>query len=210
MLNHGYKHGFTLVELLIAIVVIAILAAISVVAFNGIQSRSVATAAASTTSQLAKGVLAFYNLHGRYPGLPALGKPGEVHIEGCIGNIADFPAADGLQAGECAQSFLNYSDPEMISVHEQVSNELSEVMSIPNTRLATVDYPWGNLGTKNRGIAFYANYSLAGEINYHMHFWYLLKGKQSCGAAGFDINNYYSQYDITWCDVFLENGSIVH
>lgn len=34
------RHGFTIVELLIVIVVIAILASISVVAYNGIQSRS--------------------------------------------------------------------------------------------------------------------------------------------------------------------------
>lgn len=34
------KHGFTIVELLIVIVVIAILAAISVVAYNGIQQRA--------------------------------------------------------------------------------------------------------------------------------------------------------------------------
>ena len=32
------KHGFTIVELLIVIVVIAILAAITVVAYNGIQA----------------------------------------------------------------------------------------------------------------------------------------------------------------------------
>ena len=34
------KRGFTIVELLIVIVVIAILAAISVVAYNGVQERS--------------------------------------------------------------------------------------------------------------------------------------------------------------------------
>lgn len=34
------KHGFTIVELLIVIVVIAILASISVVAYNGIQTRA--------------------------------------------------------------------------------------------------------------------------------------------------------------------------
>ena len=35
-----YKHGFTLVELLIVSVVIAILASISIVASNGIQNRA--------------------------------------------------------------------------------------------------------------------------------------------------------------------------
>lgn len=34
------KHGFTIVELLIVVVVIAILAAITIVAFNGIQNRA--------------------------------------------------------------------------------------------------------------------------------------------------------------------------
>ena len=41
---HSNNRGFTIVELLIVIVVIAILAAISVVAYNGIQSRATQTA----------------------------------------------------------------------------------------------------------------------------------------------------------------------
>lgn len=46
--------GFTIVELLIVIVVIAILAAITIVAFNGIQDRSRASAVASAANQAAK------------------------------------------------------------------------------------------------------------------------------------------------------------
>jgi prepilin-type N-terminal cleavage/methylation domain-containing protein len=48
------RAGFTIVELLIVIVVIAILAAITIVAYNGIQERSRASAVSSALSQASK------------------------------------------------------------------------------------------------------------------------------------------------------------
>jgi len=59
--------AFTIVELLIVIVVIAILAAISVVAYNGIQQRARASAASTGVSQ-AKKKLEYYKVeNGSYP-----------------------------------------------------------------------------------------------------------------------------------------------
>lgn len=52
------RAGFTIVELLIVIVVIAILAAITVVAFNGVQERARVSQATSDISQLHKAILA--------------------------------------------------------------------------------------------------------------------------------------------------------
>lgn len=61
------KRGFTIVELLIVIVVIAILAAISIVAYNGIQNRGKASASQSLASQVAKKIEIFNTTESKYP-----------------------------------------------------------------------------------------------------------------------------------------------
>jgi len=59
--------GFTIVELLIVIVVIAILAAITIVAYNGIQARAHTTAQKTTAENLAKKVEAYNAITNAYP-----------------------------------------------------------------------------------------------------------------------------------------------
>ena len=68
-----YKQaGFTIVELLIVIVVIGILAAISIVAYNGIQNRARVAAQVSVLSQAAKNAAIGFTLNGSYPTAGAL------------------------------------------------------------------------------------------------------------------------------------------
>lgn len=65
------ERGFTIVELLIVIVVIAILAAITIVAYNGIQNRA-KTTKAQTNAAAAQKVAEAYNAdNSRYPGTSA-------------------------------------------------------------------------------------------------------------------------------------------
>jgi prepilin-type N-terminal cleavage/methylation domain-containing protein len=65
---HNKRAGFTIVELLIVIVVIGILAAITIVAFNGIQQRGRNTQTISAVKDYTKIYAAYALDHNAYPG----------------------------------------------------------------------------------------------------------------------------------------------
>ncbi len=66
------QRGFTIVELLIVIVVIGILAAITVVAFNGVQNRAKDTRVQSDIRSVAGMIEQYAAVHGQYPTTGAL------------------------------------------------------------------------------------------------------------------------------------------
>lgn len=61
------KSGFTIVELLIVIVVIGILAAITIVAYNGIQQRARNTQVIAGVKTYQKAFIQYATVHGAYP-----------------------------------------------------------------------------------------------------------------------------------------------
>lgn len=69
----GKNKGFTIVELLIVIVVIAILAAISIVAYTGIQQRARDSSRTAAVQQIQKSLEAYRAVHGRYPPQVSIG-----------------------------------------------------------------------------------------------------------------------------------------
>lgn len=79
------QRGFTIVELLIVIVVIAILAAITIVAYNGIQAQARTTKAKTNSATVQRVAEAFYNDNSRYPGTVA-------EFTGSLATTAKLPA----------------------------------------------------------------------------------------------------------------------
>jgi len=72
--------GFTIVELLIVIVVIGILAAITMVSYNGIQNRSKTAAGQQLANSVSKKVQAYYTVESDYPAV--------------IGDFSNVPEAE--------------------------------------------------------------------------------------------------------------------
>lgn len=74
------KNGFTIVELLIVIVVIAILATISVVAYNGIQQRASNTARIAAAKDWVDSIKQYIAVNSAYPSVLALYCIGESNV----------------------------------------------------------------------------------------------------------------------------------
>lgn len=84
------RRGFTIVELLIVVVVIAILAAITIVAYNGITNRANDSATISTAKQIEKQAI----LNEAESGQILIGEPSALSA----GTRAEFLSSQGLSA----------------------------------------------------------------------------------------------------------------
>lgn len=91
--------GFTIVELLIVIVVIAILAAITIVSYNGIQQRANESKIKSDLSMINKAILSARTTTGKTLTDITGASPSYVTADGCGGkadgtDLAAFPQSD--------------------------------------------------------------------------------------------------------------------
>lgn len=109
------QKGFTIVELLIVIVVIAILAAITIVSYNGIQDRANRSIRTQDLSNLIKSFNAYKANYGTYP----------VAADGgyCVGQGFEDTSGDGV--GDCRNTDVA---SWRHSYSEDLTNELAKVL----------------------------------------------------------------------------------
>lgn len=128
--------GFTLVELLIVIVVIAILAAISIVAYNGIVDRAISAKTAMAIDNYSKHLQLTYAEEGKFQK-----EAGTGFSESCLGSVANYPATDVFPAGVCVMN-VSTSTP-LISVRTEFYNEtvarLSTAPEVPADKTVTIE-----------------------------------------------------------------------
>jgi prepilin-type N-terminal cleavage/methylation domain-containing protein len=111
--------GFTIVELLIVIVVIAILVTISVVAYNGIQTRAKNTKTINATSAWIKALKLYHADKGSYPALAT-----------CLGNATTYTSSTQCWVGWSTNaSFLTLMQPYMSSYPEPDTTNVSSADS---------------------------------------------------------------------------------
>lgn len=91
--NKSRQNAFTIVELLIVIVVIGILAAISIVSYNGIQNRARDTAVKNSASQVRTKIEAWNSITGSYPAVGANTSPAATSIRGGLVDTTNAPEA---------------------------------------------------------------------------------------------------------------------
>jgi prepilin-type N-terminal cleavage/methylation domain-containing protein len=146
------QRGFTIVELLIVIVVMGILAAITMVAYNGVQVKAHNAARLSESGQVAMALMLYRTQNGQYPPLPA----GVSSV--CIGEGFSDLNADGL--ADCWDA--NKTGAANTHPDATFNAELKTVSTLPvGNRTPIVSGTYQRLGPV---------FALSSGVNY-VHYW---------------------------------------
>ncbi len=163
--------GFTIVELLIVIVVIGILAAIAIVAYNGIQTRAQNARLLSALDTYEKALRQYKTLNAAWPAFT----PPSGETLACLGG--SFPATSDFALDKC----YTLSGVNQASKSSQVNSALLTVLSnLPETAGYTLQY---GSGTNLRGILYWS--STGGTIinGSTAYITYYIQGNQTCGRG---------------------------
>lgn len=170
------NRGFTIVELLIVIVVIGILAAITVVAFNGIQSRAENTKTITSVAAYTKALNLYRTENGTFP----------QHFYSCLGPIGTTCSNVTDSVGACPGS----GGAQAQSVFDAAMKAVAGSLPAPSTQRMTCD------GKQFSGAWF----NSPGSTGVNAEITYFLKGDQPCDqVGGLTFISRYRNGDATAC-----------
>lgn len=159
---HKHNRGFTIVELLIVIVVIAILASITLVSYSGIRERAHNVVILSAVDSWVELLSASYVLNGTVAINFAPDHGGGI----CLGDPADYPAISQLAKNECYPDYF---------ADQEIQDKLS---SVGNASMKTYPFDIGN-GSYTRGV----QYTFEGDGHAYVHYDLVGTG-QKCALSG--------------------------
>lgn len=173
------KSGFTIVELLIVIVVIGILAAITIVAYNGIQTRAENTKTINGVAAYAKAFALYAAEKGTYPSTNAYPCLGEPTDNACARVVLGTPGCGYSGITNAITAFSDQITPYLGTTKPSISNQTTTCS-----------------GDSYRGAYVNANSTDTRYLSIIYH----LKGDQACQALGGAILQYKQQGgDTTRC-----------
>jgi prepilin-type N-terminal cleavage/methylation domain-containing protein len=157
------SRGFTIVELLIVIVVIGILAAIVIVAYNGVQAKAKNTTIENTVGAYKNLLITYKSLNNGYP----------TTTSACVGATADYPS-------DCYSGTANTAME-------------TGLKTISNGSLPAPDKNCFNMyGDCRRGITYYyqaSGWTVDGTAHKNYMF-YFLNGNVSCSLGALEEGTY--------------------
>lgn len=166
--------GFTIVELLIVIVVVAILAAISIVAYTGIQDRAQNAAKIQSAQQIAKAYDAAIVQRGINLG---------THAPYCL--PTGLPDISGDGVADCGITAVDgpYDRMEKAAANAMLQGAGLVNLSFPDTEVT------GTNGRKYRGIQVTYGSGQYGVDGVHQPFflYFFLKGENQDCSSGYSI-----------------------
>lgn len=182
--------GFTIVELLIVVVVIAILAAISIVAYTGIQNRARASQASSALTQ-AKKKLELYRVdNNSFPTTGNLASAGVVD-----GDTSFQYTSDGTTfcltatAGTSSYKISNAGSPESGGCAGHGQGGIAAITNlVPNPNFETSTTGWSNLNlaglTQDNTTGFAGSSAVRFQHSGNGHDGYLTQSSRASATAG--------------------------
>lgn len=144
------QRGFTIVELLIVVVVIAILAAITIVGYTGITQRAEESRFFAAVDSYEKALRLYQAQYGEYPSTDT--RPDILYMA-CLGD--DYPATGDLAEGACAASASANGSVTFAKSNTNVNDALREVIAkLPDIGSATLTITEGTVSSHTRGILY--------------------------------------------------------